>query len=196
MARRNEDRVAAGFRGPSADDSFARHGARGGANSQHGFGQPCPCRVRGRAGGERRHRAVRRHGPARGFLSGLGREGLGGDFDAFGHAIPAGRTRRLPRLPRAAGQNPAGQSAVAGPARTPSRLRPDVDGTNPFSYPRLVQPVLDQHCVCCHQRRPARRPPWEERRWCLRAGSRPPIMRLYLEPRREYGFFTTTVPAP
>ena len=34
--------------------------------------------------------------------------------------------------------------------RPPSRLQPDVDGTNPFSYARLVQPVLDQHCVDCH----------------------------------------------
>ncbi len=34
--------------------------------------------------------------------------------------------------------------------REPSRLVPDVDGTNPFSYPRLVQPVLDRHCVQCH----------------------------------------------
>jgi hypothetical protein len=32
----------------------------------------------------------------------------------------------------------------------PSRLVPDVDGSNPFSYPRLVQPVLDRHCVKCH----------------------------------------------
>lgn len=34
--------------------------------------------------------------------------------------------------------------------RAPSRLKPDVDGTNPFSYPRLVQPVLDKNCVACH----------------------------------------------
>jgi len=34
--------------------------------------------------------------------------------------------------------------------REPSRLKPDVDGSNPFSYPRLVQPVLDRHCVECH----------------------------------------------
>ena len=34
--------------------------------------------------------------------------------------------------------------------REPSRLKPDVDGSNPFSYPRLVQPVLDKHCVECH----------------------------------------------
>jgi hypothetical protein len=32
----------------------------------------------------------------------------------------------------------------------PARLKPDVDGTAPFSYPRLVQPVLDKHCVECH----------------------------------------------
>lgn len=36
--------------------------------------------------------------------------------------------------------------------RAPSRLQPDVDGTNPFSYPRLVQPVLNKHCVECHQK--------------------------------------------
>jgi len=36
--------------------------------------------------------------------------------------------------------------------RPPSRLQPDVDGTNPFSYPRLVQPVLNKNCVGCHQK--------------------------------------------
>jgi hypothetical protein len=38
--------------------------------------------------------------------------------------------------------------------RPPSRLTPDVDGSNPFSYPRLVQPVLDRHCVECHAKTP------------------------------------------
>jgi len=37
--------------------------------------------------------------------------------------------------------------------RPPSRLKPDVDGTNPFSYPRLVQPVLDKNCVVCHAKK-------------------------------------------
>lgn len=32
----------------------------------------------------------------------------------------------------------------------PATLAPDVDGSNPFSYPRLVQPVLDKQCVSCH----------------------------------------------
>ncbi len=34
--------------------------------------------------------------------------------------------------------------------RPPSRIRPGPDGSRPFSYPRLVQPVLDRHCVRCH----------------------------------------------
>jgi hypothetical protein len=36
--------------------------------------------------------------------------------------------------------------------RAPSIPEPDVDGTNPFSYPRLVQPVLEKNCVTCHQK--------------------------------------------
>jgi len=40
-------------------------------------------------------------------------------------------------------------------SRPPSKIRPDVDGSNPFNYPRLVQPVLDRHCVSCHQQRKA-----------------------------------------
>jgi len=34
--------------------------------------------------------------------------------------------------------------------RKPSAIRPEVEGANPFSYPRLVQPVLNRHCVTCH----------------------------------------------
>ncbi len=57
-----------------------------------------------------------------------------------------------PRAPLAA------QSKPLALLRAPSRLQPDVDGTNPFSYPRLVQPVLNQHCVACHQRNPDKAP--------------------------------------
>jgi hypothetical protein len=34
--------------------------------------------------------------------------------------------------------------------RPPSRIEPGPDGTRPLSYPRLVQGVLDRHCVRCH----------------------------------------------
>jgi len=34
--------------------------------------------------------------------------------------------------------------------RAPSRIQPDVDGSYPLLYPRLVQPVLDSKCAACH----------------------------------------------
>ncbi len=39
--------------------------------------------------------------------------------------------------------------------RPPSKLQPELDGSNPFNYPRLVQGVLDRHCVECHRQRKA-----------------------------------------
>ncbi len=38
--------------------------------------------------------------------------------------------------------------------RPPSEPKPDVSGSNPFSYPLLVQPVLDKKCVECHAKTP------------------------------------------
>ncbi len=35
-------------------------------------------------------------------------------------------------------------------ARGPSQIEPGPDGTRPLSYTRLVQSVLDRHCVRCH----------------------------------------------
>jgi hypothetical protein len=34
--------------------------------------------------------------------------------------------------------------------RPPSTIAPGPDGSQPLCYPRLVQPVLDQHCIACH----------------------------------------------
>ncbi len=39
--------------------------------------------------------------------------------------------------------------------REPSTIQPDVGGSNPFNFPRLVQPVLDRHCVDCHRQEKA-----------------------------------------
>lgn len=39
--------------------------------------------------------------------------------------------------------------------RAPSKIAPDVDGSNPFNYPRLVQPALDRNCVGCHREKKA-----------------------------------------
>lgn len=34
--------------------------------------------------------------------------------------------------------------------REPSVITPEVNGSNPFSYVKLVQPVLDRNCMSCH----------------------------------------------
>jgi len=39
---------------------------------------------------------------------------------------------------------------IAATQRPPSTIEPGPDGTKPFCYPRLVQPVLDEHCTGCH----------------------------------------------
>jgi hypothetical protein len=38
--------------------------------------------------------------------------------------------------------------------RSPSTIVPDVAGSNPFSFPRLVQPVIERHCTACHAKEP------------------------------------------
>ncbi len=39
--------------------------------------------------------------------------------------------------------------------RAPSPIAPDIEGSNPFNYPRLVQPALDRSCVACHREKKA-----------------------------------------
>lgn len=39
--------------------------------------------------------------------------------------------------------------------RSPDPIRPESEGSNPFSYVRLVQPVLDRNCVSCHAQKRA-----------------------------------------
>lgn len=45
---------------------------------------------------------------------------------------------------------PPPQKPVLAMKREPSTIKPEMDGSNPFSYTRLVQPVLDRNCVSCH----------------------------------------------
>lgn len=45
---------------------------------------------------------------------------------------------------------PAPQAVALAAMREPSSIRPGPDGSKPLSYPLLVQPVLDKHCVTCH----------------------------------------------
>ena len=47
---------------------------------------------------------------------------------------------------------PSSRRPAMAIGRDPSRITPGPDGSCPLSYPRLVQPVLDRHCVRCHSR--------------------------------------------
>jgi hypothetical protein len=39
--------------------------------------------------------------------------------------------------------------------RAPSEIEAEAEGSHPFNYVRLVQPVLDRHCVTCHREKKA-----------------------------------------
>lgn len=45
---------------------------------------------------------------------------------------------------------PVPMGAALAQQRGPSEIKPGPDGSKPLSYPLLVQPVLDKHCVECH----------------------------------------------
>ena len=79
--------------------------------------------------------------------------------------------------------------AVMANRRSPSRIIPDVDGTHPFSYPRLVQPVLEKHCVACHAKQEGRAP---------LLGTEPTIRQEegWIQPRRKafYQSYVNLVP--
>jgi len=51
------------------------------------------------------------------------------------------------------------RSAPIALKREPSRPKPDVSGSKPFSYPLLVQPVLDRNCVACHDKNKEKKAP-------------------------------------
>ena len=56
------------------------------------------------------------------------------------------RKHRPPSLP---------QTQPLALRRPPSKIRPDVEGSRPYNYVRLVQPVLERSCVKCHQEKKA-----------------------------------------
>ncbi|MHB8898197.1 MAG: HzsA-related protein, partial [Thermoguttaceae bacterium] len=45
---------------------------------------------------------------------------------------------------------PAVPEAALAAMREPSSILPGPDGSRPLSYPILVQPILEKHCVSCH----------------------------------------------
>jgi hypothetical protein len=72
--------------------------------------------------------------------------------------------------------------------RPASKIEPDVEGSKPFSFPRLVQPALERNCVTCHQKEPdapdLRKGNWKEH---------PHYWYTSYENLREYAFFFGSV---
>ncbi len=49
----------------------------------------------------------------------------------------------------------APRTLPAAMKREPSRIEPGPEGSKPYSFPRLVQPILDAKCVSCHVKKRA-----------------------------------------
>lgn len=90
-------------------------------------------------------------------------------------------------------------AAASGPPplafrRPPSSIQPGPDGSNPFSYPRLVQPVLERHCVACHSEHPDKAPRLDAEivRHTGRGGMYPAtdFYASYLSLAPEFGFYS------
>ena len=63
------------------------------------------------------------------------------------------RTSNLPGLPRTSPAQPGGAGVdAARHAALSITAAAERRWLNPFSYPRLVQPVLDRNCVACHRK--------------------------------------------
>jgi len=56
--------------------------------------------------------------------------------------------------PKLRASPPAASAAPLAMRRAPSKLAPGPSGSYPVTFARLVQPVLDRHCVACHARSP------------------------------------------
>ncbi|MGB2824831.1 MAG: discoidin domain-containing protein [Phycisphaerae bacterium] len=70
--------------------------------------------------------------------------------------------------------------------RPPSALESDVEGSNPFSYPRLVQPVLEKRCVGCHAKHVGKAPDLTAR---VTGRGRNTYYASYQSLARNYGFW-------
>jgi len=79
--------------------------------------------------------------------------------DAAGHAVQTmrsvtylqpGERRSCVGCHEPPGTTSPGLRDMLALRRAPSTIKPGPQGTQPWSYPLLVQPVLDKHCTRCH----------------------------------------------
>ncbi len=73
--------------------------------------------------------------------------------------------------------------------RPPSKILPDCQGSNPFNYVRLVQPVLDRNCVGCHREKNALDLTGAVESWIDRDKNDCRYTRSYVHLAADYGFW-------
>ena len=87
------------------------------------------------------------------FFQALDERGLAVQSMRSATALRAGEHLACQGCHAPTARSPHAAATVPLATRRPaSRLAPEVEGSNPFSYPRLVQPVLDRNCVSCHEK--------------------------------------------
>lgn len=89
------------------------------------------------------------------YFQALDRRGLAVQSMRSGTYVHPGETLSCQGCHEPKHRPPARRGVPLALQRPPSALRPEADGSNPFNYPRLVQGVLDRHCVDCHRKRGA-----------------------------------------
>lgn len=89
------------------------------------------------------------------YFQALDRRGLAVQSMRSGTYVHPGETLSCQGCHEPKHRPPARRGVPLALQRPPSVLQTEADGSNPFNYPRLVQGVLDRHCVDCHQQRRA-----------------------------------------
>ena len=94
------------------------------------------------------------------FFQALDAEGLAiTSMRSETHFLPGERaTCQGCHEPKHAAPPPLGEPVRVALRRSPSRPQPEVNENAPISFPRLVQPVLDKHCVACHAKNAGKAP--------------------------------------
>ncbi len=87
------------------------------------------------------------------YFQALDEEGLAVQSMRSGTCVHEGETLSCVGChePKSSAPLPANELPLAF-RRVASQLRPDVEGTRPANFPELIQPILDKHCVGCHEK--------------------------------------------
>ena len=113
------------------------------------------------------------------FFQALDRHGMAIQTMRTGTYVQPGKSASCIGCHEHRSKAPANLTAQAA-SREPSRITPGPEGSWPLRYDRLVQPVLDKHCVRCHSAK----------------GEPKAVKKLDLTPARSYNALVNYAAAP